>query len=263
MEAEAGSRDQRFVFGEVAELYDRLRPGFPAALIDDVVRAGSLDEASRCAELGAGTGKLTTLLAPVGCRIVAVEPTDGMRAVLTGNCAAFSNVEIVGSTLEDLDESLGPFDAVAAAQSWHWFDPSVRVDKVARMLRSGGLLALIWNVASTDAMPVIERIDVAYRRHAPHLQLASKTAGWQPSDDPTDELAASGLFDALTTCSHRWSRTLTTAEYIELMRTHSHQRMLDPDVLERILVEIAEVVDDDGGQIEEVYDARAFLAVRR
>jgi hypothetical protein len=186
-----------------------------------------------------------------------------MRAVLARNCRPFRNVEIVGSTLEDLDESLGPFDAVAAAQSWHWFDPSVRVDKVARMLRSGGLLALIWNIASTDSMPVIERIDVAYQRHAPHLQLASKTAGWQPSDDPTGEVAESGLFDVVTGTSHRWSRTLTTAEYVDLMRTHSHQRMLDPDVLERILVEIAAVVDDDGGRIEEVYDAQAFLAIRR
>jgi SAM-dependent methyltransferase len=255
-------RDQRFVFGEVAELYDQLRPGFPGALIDDVVRAGSLGEASRCAELGAGTGKLTTRLAPVGCRIVAVEPNDEMRAVLIRNCAAFPNVEVVGSTLEGLDDSLGPFDAVAAAQSWHWFDPAVRVAKVARMLRSGGLLALIWNVAD-DSTNAIERVDVAYQRHAPHLQLASKSTGWQASDDPTGELAASGFFDVLTTCSHRWSRTLTTAEYVDLMRTHSHHRMLDPDVLDRILVEIAGIVDDDGGRIEEVYDAQAFLAVRR
>jgi SAM-dependent methyltransferase len=261
-EAEA-ERDQRFVFGEVAELYDRHRPGFPAALVDDVVRAGSLDASSRCAELGAGTGKLTALLASVGCRVVAVEPSAEMRAVLTRRCRPFSNVEIVGSTLEDLDESLGPFDAVAAAQSWHWFDPAVRVQKVARLLRSGGVLALIWNVAASDAMPLSERIDLVYRRHAPHMQQASKSTGWQPSDDPTDELSASGLFDAVTRVEHRFSRTLTTAEYVDLQRTHSHHRMLDVDVLERILEEIAEVVDDAGGRIDEVYDARAFLAVRR
>jgi ubiquinone/menaquinone biosynthesis C-methylase UbiE len=83
-------RQQRLVFGEVAELYDRARAGYPEALIDDVISfAGGDGPSLRALEVGAGTGKATMGFATRGLEILALEPSADMAAVARRNCQQF------------------------------------------------------------------------------------------------------------------------------------------------------------------------------
>ncbi len=82
------AREQRLVFGEDAELYDRARPGYPAALVDDVVSLVGLP--CHAVDIGCGTGKATRMLAERRVMGVGVEPHAEMAAVARRNLSAFS-----------------------------------------------------------------------------------------------------------------------------------------------------------------------------
>jgi len=117
---------QRLVFGDVAELYDRSRPSYPDALIDDVIAAAPLREGGRALEVGAGTGKATRLFARRGVPVLAIEPSPGMAAVARRNLASFADVEIIESDFERWDPAGERFALLYSAQAWHWIDSEVR-----------------------------------------------------------------------------------------------------------------------------------------
>ena len=128
------------VFGSIAQDYDRYRPGYP----DDAVRWLVPDGAELVADLGAGTDKLTGVLARLGVPVVAIEPDPDMLSVLTSR---FPAVPAVQAPAEVLPLADGSVDAVLVAQAWHWFDHARAVSEVRRVLRPGGWLALVGNAA--------------------------------------------------------------------------------------------------------------------
>jgi len=53
---------------------------------------------------------------------------------------------------EDWDPVGRTFDAVIAAQAWHWVDPVAGAAKAAAVLRPGGRLAVFWNAFDPPVM---------------------------------------------------------------------------------------------------------------
>ncbi len=125
-------------FGAVADVYERGRPPYPPAAIDWLVPA----HATRVADVGAGTGKLTRQLRERGLDVIAVEPSAGMREQLR---RAVPEVPALAGTGEQIPLADGSVDLVIVAQAWHWVDPGRAVPEVARVLAPGGRLALLWN----------------------------------------------------------------------------------------------------------------------
>jgi SAM-dependent methyltransferase len=129
-------------FGAVAGDYDRLRPGPSPEALDWLIPAG----ARNALEIGAGTGILTRLLAERLGHVLAVEPDDRMRAVLSSRLSeAGTKVEVVAGQAEALPCPDASVDVVLAASAWHWVDEARAVPEVARVLRPGGRLSLVWS----------------------------------------------------------------------------------------------------------------------
>jgi SAM-dependent methyltransferase len=123
-------------FGRSAAAYERGRPGYPDAAVDRLVAALP---GRRVVDLAAGTGKLTRALVARGCEVVAVEPVAEMRALIEPPARAIDGVaEAIG-----LPDACA--DAVTVAQAFHWFDGPRALAEIHRVLRTGGVLALIWN----------------------------------------------------------------------------------------------------------------------
>lgn len=134
------SRQRRATsFGAAAQVYDRARPGYPV----DAVRAALPRDAIRVLDLGAGTGKLSAVLVDLGLDVVAVEPDDAMRALLP------ARAEALPGTAEQIPLADGSVDAVLAGQAFHWFDPARALPEMARVLRPGGTVGLLWNLRDT------------------------------------------------------------------------------------------------------------------
>ena len=137
-------------FGSVAQAYADHRPGYP----DDAVAWLVGTEPGRVLELGAGTGKLTTSVLALGHDVVATDPSAEMLARV--RTVAPRARRVVG-TAEHIALPSGSVDVVVAGQAFHWFDQQRALPEIARVLRPGGVLALVWNTAD-QKVPWVKKV---------------------------------------------------------------------------------------------------------
>ena len=159
--------------------YERGRPGWPRAVLDVL----GLASESAVVELGAGTGKLTRLLVDAYDKVVAVEPDEGMRRVLAVACPG---VRVLDGSAEAIPLPDGSADAVFAAEAFHNFDAAAAVAEIARVLRSGGTLALLWNLPAGPTEPSIEEVEALFAEVGP----TREEVGHDPIDLHTDRFAS-------------------------------------------------------------------------
>jgi SAM-dependent methyltransferase len=133
----ADRETRRTSFGLVAADYDRYRPSPPAQALDWVIPP----DAQAVLDLAAGTGAVTRELIGRVPRVIAVEPDERMRAVLSARCPG---AEILAGRGEDIPLPGASVDAVVISAAWHWLDPDQAVPEIARVLRVGGRLGVMW-----------------------------------------------------------------------------------------------------------------------
>jgi SAM-dependent methyltransferase len=137
-------------FGGVADVYERARPDYPV----DAVRWLAGKPPRRVLDLAAGTGKLTRALVAAGHDVVAVEPSEPMLERLR---AVVPAAEAWNGTAESIPIAEASVDVVTVAQAFHWFDAAAALDEIARVLRPGGTVALVWNTRD-EREPWVRRL---------------------------------------------------------------------------------------------------------
>jgi SAM-dependent methyltransferase len=161
-------------FDRAAEEYERARPGYPSAVLDVL----PLGEDAEVLDVGAGTGKLTRLLTQRYRRVIAVEPLDGMRVILERVVPA---AESLAGSAEAIPLPDASVDGVFAGQAFHWFASGEAVAEFARVLRPGGVLALVWNEPDGERpSPLPERYDAYCKElHNAGMSLFEGAPPWQ------------------------------------------------------------------------------------
>ncbi|MCU1463456.1 MAG: smtA [Acidimicrobiales bacterium] len=137
-----------------ADAYERGRPPYPAAVVDRLIDVGRIGPGAHVVDLAAGTGRLTRMLIPSGARVVAIEPVAAMRDALRVACPG---VDVLDGAAESIPLPDGWSDAVTVGQAFHWFAGPAALAEIARVLRPGGTLALVWN-AQRGLAPWIDRV---------------------------------------------------------------------------------------------------------
>jgi SAM-dependent methyltransferase len=174
-------------FSRGAGWYDRARPGYPLPAIGWVCSRLGIARDSRVLDLGAGTGKLACLVQDVSeAEVVAVEPVAAMREI-----ARRSGLEVLDGTAERLPLAGGSVDAVVCGEAFHWFDGACALNEIARVLRAGGSLGLLWNVHTWD-------------RDAPWVRALERLIG-PYSDRRAETRYGSGRWRAAFERDARWS----------------------------------------------------------
>ena len=173
-------------FDRVAEEYERGRPGYP----DDVLDLLPVADAATVLDLAAGTGKLTRVLARRYRRVIAVEPLDAMRALIAREAP---DAEALDGRAEAIPLADAEVDAVFVAQAIHWFANDDAIAEIARVLRPGGVLAIVRNETEDE---VESPLPAAYRERMAAL-FDDRT------ESPTDwrDALARGPFGELSVAS--------------------------------------------------------------
>ena len=135
-------RERSLSFGSQAAAYERGRPSYPPEAVDWLLAPTDTWVARDVLDLGAGTGKLTTRLVERGLQVVAVDPIAEMLEMLR---TALPDTPALLGSAEQIPLLDNAVDAVLVAQAWHWFDPERAVAEIARVLRPGGRLGVLWN----------------------------------------------------------------------------------------------------------------------
>jgi SAM-dependent methyltransferase len=146
--------------GHWHEDYERGRPGWPPEVLD----VGGLPATATVLEVGAGTGKLTRLLVGRFDRVIAVEPDEAMRALLSRRAPG---AEVLAGAAEEIPRADASVDAVFVAEAFHAFDADRAVAELGRVLRPQGLLVLMWNVPSGPTRPSIAAAEQFLLARAP------------------------------------------------------------------------------------------------
>lgn len=191
-------------FGRFAEHYEQWRPSYPPEAVDWLVPP----RATRVADVGAGTGKLTGSLLERGLMVVAVEPDPEMLAVLRRIHPGAAPHQAAADALPLSDRSV---DAVLVADAWHWFPHAAAIDEVRRVLRPGGWLGLVWNTP------------------APVEPWEFELVGIDPDHHGGPELSAPGLPSAPeTTASFPWTWEVSPDEWCSYLATNSGVAAMEP-----------------------------------
>ncbi|MGN6332662.1 MAG: class I SAM-dependent methyltransferase [Motilibacteraceae bacterium] len=239
-------------FGSVAGDYDRLRPATPQAALDWLLPV----HARRVLDLGAGTGGTTRALLARGLDVVAVEPDERMREVLADRAPA---AEVLAGAAEDIPLPDADVDAVIASSAWHWFDPRRAPAQVARVLRPGGRLGVLWNGrdGGTGWMAALEQ---AVRTDG--MTAAPSARRYREVDLPDGLPFGPGERHEV-----RWTQQMSPADVVALMGTYSGVLALPPEERAARLAAaaglLAEHPDAAGRELLEVpFVARCWRADR-
>jgi SAM-dependent methyltransferase len=197
-------------FGQVADDYDRVRPGPPDAALDWLVP----QNCAVVADIAAGTGLFTRALQRRAAHVIAVEPDDRMRAVLAARSPGVRAVAGWGEAIPVPDASV---DGVFVSSAWHWLDPARAVPEIARVLRDGGRLGVIWTTRDRRVDWVAE-LDMLRRPQAvrsagdARSQLRRRHEVTLPGDAPLENIASA---------SFAFIRTMTVGDAVDWLGTYS------------------------------------------
>ncbi|MEU1372136.1 class I SAM-dependent methyltransferase [Streptomyces triculaminicus] len=249
-------------FGSDAERYDRARPRYPQAMVDRIVAAcpgtgpGILD-------VGCGTGIAARQFQAAGCRVLGVEPDARMADI-----ARRHGLEVDVAAFEAWAPAGRRFDAVVAAQAWHWIDPLAGAAKAARVLRPGGLLAAFWNAfhLSDD---VAEAFSTAYQRVAPGSPFALQAMkrpmdGYQAlSTKAADGIRTVGAFTGPEQWRFEWDWTYTKEAWLDQLPTFGPLTRLAPEQMAEMQADFGAAIDAVGGDFTMHYTTIAVTAALR
>lgn len=212
-------------FGAVADAYERARPSYP----EEATAWLAGTDPARVVELGAGTGKLTAGLLGAGHRVVATEPLEPMLRHLSG---ALPDAVPALARAEQIPVRSRWADVVVSAQAYHWFDLDRALPEIARVLKPGGRIALVWNLRD-ERIPWVKRL--------------GRLIGTQEqSSDPTQDLLSSHLFGFVESARFRFWQPLDRDRLRDLVLSRSTIAVMDAAEREEVLAQVDDLYDGYG-----------------
>jgi SAM-dependent methyltransferase len=250
------------LFDAEAERYDRCRPKYPDAVIDELL--GPKPSGLGVLDVGCGTGIASRLMAERGANVLGVELAPGMAEI-----ARSHRIEVEVGAFEDWEPAGRTFDRVTSAQAWHWLDLPVATAKAALVLRPGGRLCLIWNAGSPrddldGALAAVYANVLPSPVHAVYRGYAANGAADRRSGltSEVDAITAEPDFGSPTEKWVQWTQTYERDEWLEQLLSRSDHTALGPAVQERLFEGIGAAIDDFGGSFVMNFETVLITATR-
>lgn len=249
------TKDLGTTFNSSAEWYDRIRPGYPEALSDDVISLSELPEGGRILEIGCGTGKATEMFVSRGYAMVCLDIGIDLAAVAAQKFRESANIQIVVSSFEEWDPESRFFDLVMAGTSFHWIDPAIAYVKSAAVLKPNGSLAVFSNTHIRQDEGFFLRVQDVYRAYAPSM-MGEET---RPKKH-CGKLSGAALFGEPPVRRYSWETEYSSKEYIDLLGTYSDHISLPAAERRDLFSGIKDLIDREyGGRILKHYETVLWL----
>jgi SAM-dependent methyltransferase len=216
-------------FESGSETYERARPDYPAAAVDRIFATTGSARGTRVLDVAAGTGKLTRQLSARGANCVALEPSAAMRQVFE---RVLPGVALIAGTAEYIPAASGSMESVVVAQAFHWFDAARALPEIARVLRPGGSLSLIWNERDESDPTMAELVRVSkWDRNQPYPM----------GKDFGEFVDRSRLFGPVERTQFSFVQPVDRRQFVEQVATRSYVRVMDELDQQALLVQVAEL----------------------
>lgn len=189
------------LFSERAAIYVKHRPTYPPELIQYIQQHTRLTAGATAADIGAGTGIFSALIAEKVQQLYCIEPNDAMRQQCQQYLSSYHNCHIIAGTAETTGLPDGSIDVISVAQAFHWFDIPRALQEFRRIAKPDAQLLLIWNDRAKDT-PFMQQYEQAIETFA----LDYQRLGYKKHFDET----------ALTHCfsNNRQKITFRHAQYL-------------------------------------------------
>lgn len=245
--------DLRTTFNTDEYNYDIARPDYPIELFEDIFDYSTLHSDSNVLEIGIGTGQASLPFLQQGYKLTAVEIGDRLARYCKQKFSAFDNFCVINSDFLKADLPEKHFDLVFSATAFHWIPNDIGYAKIKDLLKPDGVLALFWN------HPFVSNTNDETNRAS--MAVYQK---YRPNDKPpiqfnesecqvmSNELAHYGFTD-IQSGIYRRTRTLTSEEYINLIKTYSDHNALPEQIRLAFEQDMKQAIDEVGSKIN-IYD---------
>lgn len=245
--------DLRTTFNKDEYNYDKTRPDYPSELIEEIFKYSNLPTNSKVLEIGIGTGQATLPFIQKGCNITAVELGDRLAEYCKQKFSEYENFNIINNDFIEANLPENSFDLIYSATAFHWIPKDSGYAKVRSLLKPNGVLALFWN------HPFVS--DAEDKTNLASMAVYQK---YRPNDKPPiqfdeskcqviiNELDNYGFRDIQSKIYQR-TRTLTSDDYINLIKTYSDHNALHERIRSAFEQDMKKAIDEVGGRIN-IYD---------
>ena len=250
------SEQRKSWYSEVADAYNKARPRYSKELINRAVELAQLSKDAIILEVGCGPGTATTSFAEMGFSLVCIEPSQEASLLAKHNCASYPTVEIQNTTFEEWSLETDRFNAILAATSWHWMPPEIKYTKAKAALKANGSLILLWNMTPQLPYEVYQALDnEVYQIHTPSLaRYENREAQQEILREVGQNIIDSEKFKNLVSEQLVCEVTYSIDDYLMLLSTFSHYRVLEPQKQEALFNGLREVLERHcGGSIPVSY----------
>jgi SAM-dependent methyltransferase len=240
----ARAKDRRLSFDAAAEIYDEVRPSYPAALFE--VLFDLLPPRPEVVEVGPGTGQATRDLLARGASVRAIEIGPNLAAKLGSNLAS-ERLRISIGDFEKIEIAARSADAVFSATAYHWISRAAQTDRPAAILRLGGVIAIV------DLIQVDSPSDLGFFAAAqPIYDRYGEGHAGPPA--PTRDNVASAMqfsleadprFGHVAVRKYDWDQTYSASDYRKLMLSYSDTQMMDESARIALLDDMQAFIEDN------------------
>ncbi len=250
------------MFDQMADYYDKYRPGYPQDIIEVFLREAAIHPGDHLLEIGAGSGKATAQFCGKGLNITCIEP--GARLTEIGQRRfPDEHFEFVATRFEDMQAEGKTYDSIFSAQAFHWIPKPEGYQKAAALLKESGALALIWNMYITFPNDADRELITLSQRYGGFADFVDEAECETRIAAIIKEIEESGCFSSPEVYRCLWRMEYTPEDYFGFVMTGNRFVQKSIEEKEQAKKDIWELAGRYGGIIERPYLCVMYLAKKK
>lgn len=239
-------------FDKFAKTYDDVRPRYPISMYNDIKEFCNISSKTQLLEIGTGSGIATEEIAKLEPDIVTVEPGENLVEVAKKNLSEYHNIKFICDTFENCVFGKKEFDIILAATTFHWLEKESKYYECYKYLKDNGFLVLFWNSFCRENSQVMREIDEVYAKNLfdTYERKADVNSGVLDKVIKREqEIIQNEYFYISALKRYKTEYKYDSDTYVALLNTYPKIIKLKPDVREKFLAEIKEVIKRNGNSI--------------